>query len=1079
MTDCYRSAFGDRSGNAPAGAGPLTTALGDGPVASPTAALRRGFSGPLSLAYRHTGRAPGDVAVAVERGLAVGLAVDSELSYLVFPEAAGDRYAAAAVAIDLVFADGARLSEIGARDDYGTPATARAQGRSRVLVPEQWNRVVVPLAPAAGRTVSAIELSVHAPASSAPFSGWLDDVTIARIPPRTGLDPVDYVDTRRGTNSSRDYSRGNTIPATAMPNGANLLTPMTDAESEKWLYQYARANNADNRPVLQGLGLSHQPSPWMGDRNQLAVMPVLAGGAGAVPVSPAARAQPFGHDAEKAHPHEYDVRFDGGIRARMVPTMHGACFRFTSPSDIAVVVDRVAGASHFRLTDAGEIEGWVDGGTTLSAGRSRMFFVGRFDHPPADGRSFAERPTALAVTFTAGVTGVELRLASSFIGLDQARANLQETAESYDRLRDAAREAWNTRLRVVEVEGANHDQLVTLYSSLYRVNLYPNWQHEQPGGDWDAGPRYASPVLAQRPSTRTSTGAVVRSGRMAVNHGFWDTYRTVWPAYSLLYPERAAQLLDGFVQQYRDSGWIARWSSPGHADLMTGTNADVAFADAILKGVPVPDPWEVYEALLKSATVAPPSDAVGRKGGALSPFLGYVPIEVPESVSWTTENAINDAGIGNLADYLAAHPATPERRRGRLRDEAAYFRHRSRGYRNLFDRATGFLRPRDRAGAFEDAASFDPESWGGAYTETNAWTFAFHAPHDGAGLAEMYGGRAGLERRLDAYFATPELAAKPGTYPSVIHEMVEARDVRMGQFGFSNQPAHAMPYLYLYAGTPAKTQRLVREVLHRLFRGSAIGQGYPGDEDNGEMSAWYLFSALGMYPLAVGSPIYALGSPLFPRARLRLAGGQVLEVVAQNHADRNVYVQAVHLNGEPIESPWIDHRRLLAGGVLTFRMGSAPSQWGTAIVTSPPSPLLRDLASTAVVTSDDGTETGTLIDDDATTDAVFATARPTVTIRLPAATVIEMYTLTSGDRSSAPASWTFEGEADGGWIELDSRREERFAWDRQTRPFGLAVPAVPCSAYRIRFHATAGGAPASIAELELLAVGPAPRRSPE
>ncbi|MDF1477985.1 GH92 family glycosyl hydrolase [Leifsonia sp. H3M29-4] len=1056
MRDDYAESFERANDPEPPPLPGLATWVDSGPDRGSTAALGRGFTGLHALAFRHQAEEGQVDAVVLASPLAVRVHPDSQLRYLVFPGSESQRpFAATGVSLDLLFDDGSRASDHGLRDQIGAALHPAGQLAARALTPDQWNLVVVDLGAMAGRTVIAVELvAVGAGVSW----GWIDDVSIARVNEPVGLSPAELVDTRRGTNSSRSASRGNTIPATALPNGFNLLVPMTDATSQKWLYQYSSGNGPDNRPRLEALGISHQPSPWMGDRDQLAIMPARAGDE--VLALPSARALAFGHAAEQARPHEYRVVFDCGLEAAMVPTMRGACLRFSASFDLAVIVDRVAGESRFDIDADGRLSGWVDGGTDLSVGRSRMFVAGRFDRRPVHVDVAPDRESALVAQFDGDV---ELRIATSYLSIEQAEFNLRETEEGYDAVRRAAKDAWDRVLGVIEVEGARHDDRVTLYSNLYRLNLYPNWYDEcTPTGEH----RYASPVLPQRPSTDSTTGAQVRDGRMAVNHGFWDTYRTVWPAYALLYPSRTSALIDAFMQQYRDSGWIARWSSPGHADLMTGTSADVAFADAIIKSVSIADADEVLEALLKSATVVPPAANLGRKGQAVSPFLGYVPSGVTESASWTTENAINDAGIAALAEHLARDERTSGARRRELEDLARYLRHRSSAYRRLFDAETGFLRARREDGAW-DPPGFDPEEWGGPYTETNAWTFAFHAPHDGGGLVEVFGGQRELAARLDAYFGTVETGTKAGTYGGVIHEMTEARDVRLGQFGFSNQPAHAMPFLYLFAGRPWRTQELLRDVLTRLFRGNEIGQGYPGDEDNGEMSAWHLFGCLGLYPLHLGAARYAVTAPLFPAARVRLESGRVLSVIADRHGADRPYVSEVSFDGVPLTSPWIDHERIAAGGVLRFVMSDRPSAWG---IVPPPAPLpspLRDLTRGATVRTDGGADASALIDDDARTDLVFQSDRVTVELELAEGpSSILLYTLTCAEASMAPTGWELHGCTADGWIAIDVRRDERFRWPRQTRPFSVA-PHPACSGYRLVLEGGERGL--ALAEFELLA----------
>ena len=436
----------------------------------------------------------------------------------------------------------------------------------------------------------------------------------------------------------------------------------------------------------------------------------------------------------------------------------------------------------------------------------------------------------------------------------------------------------------------------------------------------------------------------IADGKVYVNNGFWDTYRTAWSAYSLLAPKMAGELVDGFVQQYRDGGWISRWSSPGYANLMTGTSSDVSFADAYVKGIEGFDARDAYDAAVKNATVVPPGSAnnpsVGRKGITESLFLGYTTTDVSEGVSWALEGYINDFGIANMAEQLAREKRVSRSDRERLREEQEYFINRARNYVNMFDSRIGFFQGRDREGRFKSAPrDYDPRVWGHDhdYTETNGWNFAFHVPQDGQGLANLYGGRDELAGKLDEFFATPETAKFPGSYGGIIHEMVEARDVRMGQWGFSNQVSHHIPWMYDYAGQPYKTQRITREVLRRMYLGSEIGQGYAGDEDNGETSAWYLFSALGFYPLQVGSPYYAIGSPLFKKATVNLPNGREIVVSAPDNSRENVYVDGLRIDGRRHDKAYLEHDDIANGARLTFDMDDDPSRWATSRNAAPPS----------------------------------------------------------------------------------------------------------------------------------------------
>lgn len=1070
---------------ATAAANPMVTATGNGPANGLDIKENAGFTG--SKSYRYAGRQTGNGHVyetnVVYDGLSVAVGPKTQLRYTIIPaDEGGNSYPSTYAAVDLHFTDGTYLSQLSPVDQHGVGLTAAQQGDGKILYVDQWNRESSDIgAVAAGKTVDRVLLSYDDPhgVAGAAFSGWVDDIALDPTPPTLDTSTLTHVvDTRRGTNASGSFSRGNNLPISAVPNGFTFLTPVTDASSDSWEYYYEQANDAQNHPELQGFSVSHEPSPWMGDRNQLSVMPSTS----ATPTGdPAGRALPFTHDDETAQPDYYRVGFTNHLVTEMVPTDHGAVMRFTFPGQGgSLVFDTVDQNGKFVVDPAaGTVTGWVDNGSGLSVGRTRMFFSGTFSAKPTavGAATGGNAPSSQYATF-AGKT-VELRLATSFIGLAQAQRNasLELTGRSFDALHTAATAAWQQRLGVVTVGGASDDQLRTLYGSLYRLNLYPNSQYENVGTAAAPVYRYASPVLATdgAPSD-TQTSAVVKSGKIFVNNGFWDTYRTVWPAYSLLYPQVAAELVDGFTQQYRDGGWIARWSSPGYADLMTGTSSDVAFAGAYLRGVPLVDPLATYDAALKNATTMPTDSGVGRKGLQTSIFQKYTDTSTSESVSWQLEGDINDAGLAQMAAQLADDPRTPTGRRQELRDEAAYLADRAGQYVNLFDPSIDFFQGRNADGSFaQSPADYDPGSWGGVYTETDGWNFAFHAPQDGQGLADLYGGRPQLADKLDQFFSTPELANKPGGYGGTIHEMVEARAVRMGQFGMSNQPSHHIPYMYDYVQQPYKTQALVREVLRRLYVGSEIGQGYPGDEDNGEMSSWYILSALGIYPLQSGSPNWVIGSPLFPTATVHRSNGD-LTITARGDSTANVYVQSLSVNGHAHSSTSVTTQDLAGNAHLDFVMGPQPSAWGTGAGDVPPSPTTgatpptpdQDATSAGVgtLTASNGQDVSALTDDNQATAATFRDAVPTLTWTSNGGSQdVTMYTLTSGSASGDLTGWTLEGSQDGRtWTTVDTRANQSFPWRNQTRPFVVAHPG-PYQQYRL--VGTSAGT-ASLAEVELL-----------
>jgi hypothetical protein len=479
-----------------------------------------------------------------------------------------------------------------------------------------------------------------------------------------------------------------------------------------------------------------------------------------------------------------------------------------------------------------------------------------------------------------------------------------------------------------------------------------------------------------------------------------------------------------------------------------------------------------YQAALKNATVTPPNDNVGRKGMATSIFKGYTPSDATgEAMSWAMDGYINDFGIANMATELAKQGGAKAKE---YAEEAEYFRNRALNYVNMFDPSVNFFQGKDTAGNWRlPAGQYDPRVWGYDYTETDGWNMAFHVPQDGQGLANLYGGKDRLAKKLDTFFATPETATFVGSYGGTIHEMLEARDVRMGQWGFSNQPSHHIPYMYDYAGQPYKTQALVREAQSRLYLGSDIGQGYPGDEDNGEMSAWQVFGALGFYPLQMGSPQYAIGSPLFTKATVNLENGKKIVVNAPQNSAKNVYVQSLKVNGQDYTSTSLPHSLLADGATLDFAMGSQPSTWGTGAADAPPS-ITSGTAVASPLTDLTGPGKGTasdpaLVDDDSGTRAVFPGATPTWQYEFgTAGEQATYYTLTSGAVAGDPTAWKLRGSYDGTtWTTIDERTDQKFDWRLQTRPFKVTSPG-RYKYYQVQVTANSGEASTTLAEVELL-----------
>lgn len=1069
--------------------------LDSGPTSAYNARARTGFTGVKSFRYAghqtsegrgYTWNKVADVDLKVGK--------DTRLSYKIFPEhVEGDlSYPSTYAAVDLAFADGTYLSDLKAKDHHGFGLSPRGQGEGKGLSTNQWNNIEADLGKyAAGKTVQRILVGYDKPEGPADFRGWIDDVRIAKAENpddaarRTAAKhPSELALTTRGTNATGGFSRGNNIPATAVPHGFNFWTPVTNAGSTSWLYDYAKGNNEENKPELQALSISHEPSPWMGDRQTFQVMPTTA----ATPTADReARAWAFSHDNEVARPYYYGVTFDNGNALEVAPTDHAAMLRFSFPKGQAsLVFDNANNNGGLTLDPAtGVVTGFSDVKSGLSTGAGRLFVYGVVDQKVVASGKLADGGGANVggyFSFDKKVQQVQLRIATSLIGTAQAKKNLELElgAESkFDKVKSAAQKLWDAKLHTIEVEGATADQLHSLYSNLYRLFLYPNNGSENTGTARKPVITYASPVSPKvGADTPTATGSKLVAGQTYVNNGFWDTYRTVWPAYSLFAQDTADDLVNGFVQQYKDGGWISRWSSPGYANLMVGTSSDVAFADAYLKGIKGLDVQAAYDAALKNAAVRPPTENVGRKGLDLSTFNGYTANTTAEGFSWSMDGYINDYGIANMSKALYDAAKKSDPRKQEYLDNYDYYLNRARNYVTLFDPALGFFQGKDAVGVWGNSpTTFDPRDWGHDYTETNAWNMAFSTPQDGAGLAALYGGREGLAKKLDEFFATPEDATHVGGYGGTIHEMLEARDVRMGQYGHSNQPSHHIAYMYDFAGQPSKTQEKVREVLSRLYLGSEIGQGYPGDEDNGEMSAWYLFSMLGFYPLQVGSPSYAIGSPLFTKATVNLPGGKKLVVSAPKNSAKNLYVKGVKVNGKKWSSTALPHDLIAHGGKIEFEMTDKPSSWGTGRNDAPPSitkpgedpKTWRDSTEDeGAVTAAGGVDVSALTDNDSKQQVTLTGATPTVTVTLQQGRPVTMYTLTSGTTGAAPAGWTLEGSNDGTkWTTVDKRSGQTWAFPSYTRSFSVAQPKT-YTQYRLVLTPAAGATGVTLSELELL-----------
>ena len=729
---------------------------------------------------------------------------------------------------------------------------------------------------------------------------------------------AEYVNPLGGTDSTKAFSRGNLYPAVAVPFGMNAWTPQTGENVDGWTYQYSAIR-------IRGIKLTHQPSPWINDYGSLSLMPVT----GDLKVREQDRASLFSHDREEAHPYAYKVKLmDYGTWAEVTPTSRGAVLRFTFPkTDKAFVVldafpkGRKDGKPDPRLgpvsvrVDASRrritgVSRWNSGGVPDNFGH---YFVVEFDRDvvgagvwseqegPREGKELSGDHAGAWVRVRAEDGAVvQARVATSFISLEQAQANLDREigARAYDEVKQQAAREWEDLLSRVAIEGGSEAAREVFYSCLYRASLFPRAFHET-----DASGRvvHYSPYNGK-----------VEPGPLYTDNGFWDTFRAAFPLMTILHPGLDAQILQGIVAAYKESGWIPEWQSPGHRDCMIGTNSSSILADAWMKGIRDWDAETVWQGIVKGAHAETvPMSSVGRLGAPYYDRLGYVPsdVSINESAARTLEYAYDDFCNWRLGKALGK----PER-------EVAPFARRARNYVHLFDAKTGFMRGRRQDGTWQEP--FRPDSWGGVFTEGSAWHWTWSVFHDPAGLAALFGGDAQMAERLDAVFAAAP-TNEYSYYGTMIHEIAEMVVADMGQYAHGNQPIQHMIYLYDWVGQPWKAQYWARQTMDRMYR---PGPGmYCGDEDNGQTSAWYVLSAMGFYPVAPGTNQFALGSPLFDRVTLRLENGKTFTVEATGNAPASVYVQAARLNGQPLSRNWIEYAEIMAGGTLSFDMGPEPN----------------------------------------------------------------------------------------------------------------------------------------------------------
>lgn len=730
--------------------------------------------------------------------------------------------------------------------------------------------------------------------------------------------PVDLVNPLMGSDSDFSLSNGNTYPAIALPWGMNFWTPMTSKMGDGWTYKY-------DENKIRGIKQTHQPSPWINDYAAFSFMPIT----GTLKFQEDERASWFSHKAEKVAPHHYQVYLaDYDIVAEVSPTERAAHFKFTFPkADSAyILLDAFFKGSMVKiLPEQRKIIGYCRNNSGGVPDNFHNYFVAEFDkdfaitHTWADDWQLQKGQTEQKGEHVGAIIGfsttkgeeVHVKVASSFISPEQAALNLAQEigTDKFEETKDKAFKAWDKELSRISVEDDQMKNIETFYSCLYRLLLFPRKFYEtNANGEIVHYSPYNGEVLP---------------GYMFTDNGFWDTFRAVFPFFNLMYPELNSHIMQGLVNTYKESGWLPEWASPGHRDCMIGSNSASLIADAYVKGVRDFDAEVLFEAMLKNTSIGDgrPVNSVGRAGVDYYNELGYVPYDVGinENAARTLEYAYADFSLAQMATQMGKE------------EQALQFYQQANNYKKLYDPESGWMRGKNKDGQFQ--SPFNPLKWGDAFTEGNSLHYTWSVFQDVAGLIDLMGGDEAFGQKLDDVFNMPP-DFDASYYGFTIHEIREMQIVNMGNYAHGNQPIQHMIYLYNYAKQAWKAQEKVRQVMTQLY--APTPDGYCGDEDNGQTSAWYVFSAMGFYPVTPATTQYVIGSPLFDRVSLQLENGNSFVIEAVENNPDNVYIQSAKINQQALDKSWIDHQAIQQGGTLSFKMGpKANTQWAISPTSTP------------------------------------------------------------------------------------------------------------------------------------------------
>lgn len=710
---------------------------------------------------------------------------------------------------------------------------------------------------------------------------------------------ITEIDTRQGTNNSRDFSHGNCLPYVGVPFAMNYYSVQTNGDAGNWFF-----NPYDHR--FEGIRLTHQPSPWIGDYNQVLFTAVSGEEIFTEDTDYAGTYDGKSAIFEPAYQRIFDERYQ--TQTEVIPTIYGARFTFSNlVKKTNKLVIRSKAIQSFFYDSKNSIFYFSIRKSNNNSSRLTMYVAMDAKNELDVSNSgywndknqwqtqlnAKEHIKSVILAFLSSTT--EISVATSYLSFKQANINLARIKnQSSEELQCTANHQWQEYFNRITIEDENNELIQTFYTCLYRLFLFPQRFYEE---DENGISRHFD-MYSQKE----------RKGILFTNNGLWDTSKTVFPLFSIIAPEILPDILTGFLQSYHESGYLPKWLAPDELGMMPGTLVDSVIADAAIKGIGSKLMPKLLTGMLKSATVPSNDNRFGRS--ELNDYLhyGYVPTDANnESVNSTLDYAYSDFCIAQVARTVGNQKV------------ANFYSKQSKNYQNLFNKKMGLMIGKNSKGQSSDF--FTSDTWGYSYTEGSAWQNSFSVYHDIPGLVKLYGGKDAFNRKLTKLCNT-DPTFKVGSYKQQIHEMTEMANEHLGQLAISNQPSFHIPYLFNYAGHPENTQILIKQI-RKFFNSSP--EGFPGDEDNGSMSGWFIFSCLGFYPVCPGNAEYVLGIPGVNKIVLKLASGKTFTINTHHNDSQNNFVRSRSLNQKTYSNLYITHKQLLEGGNFDTTLCLLPS----------------------------------------------------------------------------------------------------------------------------------------------------------